>query len=500
MSAESIKAAKEEADKWEEPEQLGTHELESSVYPVDSLGSILGPAATAIHNATQAPLETCGQSVLAASSMAAQPHYNVRAPHGTVSPLSLYALTGSGSGERKSAADEKAMKPVKKLEEALAEVYAEKLTGWCNDIEAWKVARQKATSKKSDKAEIKTALDGVGAEPLKPLTPYLVAEDPTVEGIFRSFNEGFPSQGCFTDEGGLLIGGHAFNADNMLKTSARLSKLWDGSPFDRTRGGDERKKLYDRRLALHWLIQPDVAVQLFEHQILEAQGFFPRCLLSLPAELAGTREYSLADEVDHPDIVAYWSQLDALLDPGTWPIHKKDCQRLTPKIIRVAEGAFPLIKQWVEHYEAQIGKYGAAVSVKVFISRMLEQALRIAGVLTAVDSGKDATEISIENLKGGMKLAEYSVEQWDRLKREAEISSKDRKAQLLLEWIQDSGKQYVHSMEVSQYGPNKVRKAENRDKAIDVLVESGWLRPVPDGMEIDGKHRKHAWEVYRGEI
>jgi hypothetical protein len=43
-------------------------------FPVDALGEALAPAARAIHDRVQAPLAICGQSVLAAATLAVQAH------------------------------------------------------------------------------------------------------------------------------------------------------------------------------------------------------------------------------------------------------------------------------------------------------------------------------------------------------------------------------------------------------------------------------------------
>jgi putative DNA primase/helicase len=54
----------------------------ADAFPVDALGGILGSAAHAIHDRVQAPLAICGQSVLAAASLAAQGHADVVLPIG----------------------------------------------------------------------------------------------------------------------------------------------------------------------------------------------------------------------------------------------------------------------------------------------------------------------------------------------------------------------------------------------------------------------------------
>ena len=46
-------------------------------FPMDALGSILGPAGQAMHRVIKAPDSICAQSVLAATSLATQAHANI---------------------------------------------------------------------------------------------------------------------------------------------------------------------------------------------------------------------------------------------------------------------------------------------------------------------------------------------------------------------------------------------------------------------------------------
>ncbi|WP_227271566.1 DUF3987 domain-containing protein [Roseobacter weihaiensis] len=63
--------------------------------------------------------------------------------------------------------------------------------------------------------------------PMAPIIPRKVLSDVTYEGLLHHFEDGDPSVGIFSDEGGQIFGGHAMSKDNQLKTSAGLSKLWD---------------------------------------------------------------------------------------------------------------------------------------------------------------------------------------------------------------------------------------------------------------------------------
>jgi len=87
----------------EGPQPLVREIAPGEAYPVASLGP-LRDAVQAVQGVTQAPLAIPAQSALAVASLAVQGFADVQTLGGT-RPLSLYALTIAGSGERKSACD-----------------------------------------------------------------------------------------------------------------------------------------------------------------------------------------------------------------------------------------------------------------------------------------------------------------------------------------------------------------------------------------------------------
>src|SRR5262249_34199938 len=57
-------------------------------FPVESLGPTMSSAACAFQAKTQAPMDICGNAVLAVAGLAAQAHADVELPTGEVKPLS----------------------------------------------------------------------------------------------------------------------------------------------------------------------------------------------------------------------------------------------------------------------------------------------------------------------------------------------------------------------------------------------------------------------------
>ena len=142
-------------------------------------------------------------------------------------------------------------------------------------MDAWEAEREKIKrNKQGDIARKTTAFDALGIAPTPPLTPMLTCPEPTFEGLCKLYATGMPMLGIFSDEGGQFVGGHGLNVDNRLRTITGLSGLWDGSPIKRVRVADGVSVLPGRRLALHLMMQPDVASMLLSDPVSKDQGFF----------------------------------------------------------------------------------------------------------------------------------------------------------------------------------------------------------------------------------
>jgi hypothetical protein len=70
-----------------------------------------------------------------------------------------------------------------------------------------------------------------------------------------------------------------------------------------------------------------------------------------------------------------------------------------------------------------------------------------------------------------------------------------QQAQTLLDWL--TGKQIteVYPSLVYQKGPAMFRTRGRALSVLRILENHGWLIPLEEGSEIDGKVRKEAWKV-----
>jgi hypothetical protein len=294
--------------------------LSHGYFPTGALGEVMGAASTAIQEKTQCRSAMAGNSVLAAASLAAQAVANVKLPHGKPKPLSLFILTIAESGDRKTAADEEAMAPVRLWEnDVLAPAYKKDTLEYRRKSAAWKSTHDKILQKQgtsvSDMLQTAAALEAIGPQPVPPPRPHLTFGDATQEGLLKAYKHHGAALGIFNSEGGIFLAGHGFSPDRRSATGAALSSLWDGSSIDRLRADDNGNvNLKGRRLAMHMMVQPDIADDFLDDPILKDQGLFGRLLMAAPKPLAGELVYTGAVPEADRYLRAYFGRMRTLLE------------------------------------------------------------------------------------------------------------------------------------------------------------------------------------------
>ena len=472
-------------------------------YPVEALGPVLAPAVDALSRIIQAPPAMIAQSVLAAAAYCVQPHANVIID-GRVMPMALYCISIGASGERKSAVDTQALKPISEKQRELVELY--RLDAKLHKIDLRdfeKAEKELSKDRVVDLAAIRknrdekfAAIAAIGDPPEPPLIPNLLVTEPTSEGVYKLYLSGHPSLGLFSDEGGLFLGGHAMQKETRLRTIATLSKLWDGRPIDRVRSGDGASVLYDRRLSLHLMMQPLVASELFSDPIYMDQGFLARVLCAWPESTAGHRRYVHADPAADPAMQRYWAVLAALLS-RPYPLRQDTRNELQPRLIPLSADAKKIWVAYADTIEAQLADGQPLETVRGFASKAAEHAARIAGVLALLQDA-NTPAIGVAEVESGIALMDYYLTEALRLQA-AGIADPDLQvADRLRQWC--DGRDAVYLSEIYQQGPRPIRDAETARRIVGILVKHGWLVPLPAGQDIDGVKRKEAWRVVRESI
>lgn len=483
-----------------EPEPLCAPIPKSEPYPVDSLGDVLGAAALALHETIKAPLTLCCQSVLASASLAAQQHYDVMLPWGEKKPLSLFLLTVAESGERKSGVDEVVLGAAKAQERHDMDEYKLAYEKYENDVESWKESKAKAnkTSKPKSQAasDFAAASKHEAANKPRPLVmPLLFLSEPTVEGLYKLFEIGRPSVGLFSDEAGLLIGGHALNSDNALKTMARWCKLWDGAAFDRVRGGDGSGVLYGRRLAMHQLAQPDVMATLLNDRMANGQGFLARCLVAWPESTIGNRQIADFEQPrERIEIRKLFARLKTLTEAA--PRTGKNKQELDPIDLSLTDDAKQMAIAALNNFETLMQSGNDLAEIRDRASKAVENSCRIAGVMTAVEDGLSARMIDADRLGRALIIIQWYLAEALRIRGAAVVPQSVSDAKSLSKWLNERDYKQFRSKQVLNKGPSQLRNKTRLEAAIKELVDNGYIAPNEPGTFVDGVSTKKSWSVH----
>ncbi len=458
-------------------------------FPVDALGEILGEAAVTINAVVQAPLGICGASVLAAAGLAAQAHANISID-GREFPISTFFITVGGSGERKTAVDNIALKEVRSYEERLKSEYDSASAEYSIAADAHTRLKNEVLAKGTLEERI-SAGQAVGSAPRRPLDPSLLITDLTIEGLLKSFLNGMPSQGIFADEAAQVLGGHAMRPETMALTLAQISNLWDGKAIERCRAGEPRITIKGKRCSLHLMAQPEVVKPLLANPLALDQGFLSRCLLTWPESTIGTRFYP-KNTPDLSPLDRFHERIRSLLErapntDGDMPLSRA---HVTPRQLVCSEEARRVYIEFHDHIEREM--VGDLKEMRGFSNKSPEHLLRVAGILELVQCA-DATMISEANAINARELVKYFLSEARRVSDSAKQDPLLTSAQRLLDFIEELGRP-VSLIEIYQCGPSDVRNAKRARQIAEILVDHGHIVPAR-GVKYRGQVRREAYKL-----
>ncbi|SIO07323.1 YfjI family protein [Vannielia litorea] len=462
--------------------------------PLADLGPLADPI-DAIRTLTQAPTALALQAVLTAISVAAQPHANVETILHPV-PLSLFAFSIAESSSRKSAVDALATAPIREFERPRLSIYAKALAAFDE--------AQKSSARRGDfDAVIENAYDGSNAKSnTPPISPKVLFDDITYQGLVSHFANGQPSIGILSDEGGKIIGGHAMNSQNQTATSSALSSFWDGREINHTRSSTGSITLADRRVSMHLAIQPMVAQSFMSSELVRDQGILSRVLVAMPDTLKGTR-FLIEDEETletkaraHATLDAYNECITELLEaePRT---NAFDPLGLDPRTLTLEPPVRALLIDFYNVTEEAQGDGGPFTNISGFAGKAAEHAARIAGNL-ALFSNAEAMSVDVGSMRTAISLVNFYLEEAVRIFDTGSVSKTVRDAEFLRQWIVElRDDMYVDLTLINKCGPNRLRSSPENKKLINILVEYGWLIGMTDIVEIDGRRSRRAFRVVR---
>lgn len=463
----------------EPPEPLINPASEAAPYPVGALPDIMRNAVHEFQSYGKQPMALVACSALAAASLCTQAHINVARDRALIGPTSLNMTVIARSGERKTSTDRRMSQPVRQWQESYLKERADDIKSQQAEIDAHEaekaglLAKIKSKAGKSDISGFKDQLKFLAKNsPPPPIIPCYFYEDCTPEALGQNLAEGWPSASVWSDEAGLVIGGHGMKEDSATRYLALLNRMWDGNTFERKRTTAKSFTIKGRRLTCSLMMQHEVLLRLSlgSNGISRGIGFMARYLFAHPVSTMGTRLYQ-EPPITTPKLDAWDNRLRHILD-FEMPMDRKTFE-LSPRVIAMQ----PAAKQsWVSYFnsvEKELSADGEFTDVADFASKSGENAARIAGVFQLLNT-QSFGDVTQETMEQALAIAGWHLLEAKRL-FDSDIQSPAILDAIKLEgWILAQEGQ-VSPRDILHRGPNKLREKSVRDEALKLLQEKNRL-------------------------
>jgi hypothetical protein len=437
-------------------------------YPLAALGS-LQSVVEGIAEAVGCEPGLAAQSVLMTASLATVGIANIDLPKIGVTGLPLFFVTIARSSERKSSADRRAVRGVKDRVAELAKEHKLQAKRHKDEARIYAAAEnQILKDKKLDRKTKAERLQALGPEPPPLLHPVLASADMTVEGVVKEWaRKTFRAvQALTTSEGGLFVSGAAMTKDMRMRTVATLCSLWDCDMMIKVRAGDGVLIAGDKRLVLHFMIQPNFVSELLGDPVLRQQGFLSRLLIAWPRSRIGFR----ADESDDDqEAVATAAEEEFRRRIHTLASRYASDELELGAPLRVEVEARKLWRAYSNEIERAQQPDALYAELSDVAGKSAEMAGRLAGVLTLYDK-PGATVVIAKVMRNPIAIARWYLNEALRINETGMLRPEIVNATELLGWLREHP-QHRTKRALLQNAPNRMRGKANLDPLLRILAD-----------------------------
>jgi hypothetical protein len=377
-------------------------------FPIDTLPPRSQEAIKAQAALGNYPVEAVGTAALAIMAHAAQGLFNVADPSqiGRAYPLSQFYMVLVPSGDAKSSIYANLMVGVKRWQTEQELLFAQAEKDYAIDLEEYTKALKKLASAHEKKAFQRDH------EPTKPRHRHNILSKATTNGIYKTLNEGWPTLGLFSAEGGSVLHSHSLNEKNApVEFASAVNVLWDEGAADRTTG-EVSVRLRGKRLSVLLMVQPEIARGFLQNAELAAHGIHARFGI-----VAAPKWQPLRVDFTDPAEEARKQNLKTRIDGFNERIYELVSGRLPLAPERDGELA-PATLEWsVAAKKCAVGVFDQCMlkrdqSDETYWKRLFEHVCRTAGVLSVFEGEREVTQAAVE---AAWALVQFYADQWQNL-------------------------------------------------------------------------------------
>jgi Protein of unknown function (DUF3987) len=151
--------------------------------------------------------------------------------------------------------------------------------------------------------------------------------------------------------------------DNKLRAATGLASVWDGDPIRRVRAGDGPYVLPGRRLAVHLMLQPDVAAILLSDRLLTNQGLLSRSLVTAPDSAVGTRLWRERAPTSDAALKRFGARLLEIMQ-ARLPLVGGKANELKPRQLPLSQAARSLWIGFADYIERALAPDGELEAIR----------------------------------------------------------------------------------------------------------------------------------------
>ncbi|MET7012926.1 YfjI family protein [Uliginosibacterium flavum] len=472
--------------KWPDPQPLSV-KVRSEPYPLDALPDSIRYAVEEVAGFVKAPLPLVASSALAAVSLAAQAHVDVKRAEKLTGPTGLFLLTIADSGERKSTCDGFFTKPIREYEDAQAEAAKSLKRDHAAATEAWEAKNAGLKEQIRALAKSGKATDGIekalrDLEHEKPdalRIPRLLYADATPEALAYGLGKQWPSAGIVSAEAGIVFGSHGMGKDSAMRNMATLNQCWDATPLNIDRRSSDSFTVRGARLTVALQVQEATVREFIGRSgaLARGTGFLARFLVAWPDSTQGFRPFSEAP-ADWPCVSRFHQRLAAILEMPA-PIDADGA--LNPIMLPLSPDAKVAWIAYHDAVEAELARGGELCDIRDVASKSADNAARLAALLHLFEGGDGA--ISAEVFNGASRIAAWHLSEAKRffnaLAMPAELANACRLDTWLIACCTREQSCSVGKNHARQHGP--LRDGTLLDAAIHELAQLDRVRLIKDG-------------------
>jgi hypothetical protein len=236
-------------------------------------------------------------------------------------------------------------------------------------------------------------------------------------------------------------------------------------------------------LTLAYAVQPEVLRGMASQKAFRGRGLIGRFLYSLPESPLGSRRIDPEPVPDHLT-EAYGQTVRRLAEIRA--------DESGPAVMVMSPAAAAVFKAWAAEVETLLGPDGRLASIRDWGGKLVGLTARLAGVihLIGADSADpEAVPIDRETIEAAIGLARWSIPHAEAAigLMAADDGSLDD-AVYVLRWLRQRAEPVVRRNEIGQHARARFDCDKARfDRALAVLVDRGWLRPIADNRRGPGR-------------